>query len=310
MKERKKLPPDFDSNIYLELHADVRAAGVDAAEHYLQYGIHEGRAYKPRNADFLSDFAAFLTEAANDQNSFDIFSQSWSTEFEGVKTGGSAPLANDMRIRWLLDRINVSGKKVLELGPLEAGHTYMLEKSGAKVLAIEANKSAFLRCLIVKNYLGLSSKFLLGDFEKTEFSTGEFDMVLASGVLYHMRDPVSFLKKFAAITNTIFIWTHYFEPDLSKWNKNLQPAIESGKWDVTNTVVTNIDHLNIRTVKQHYKEALGWSGFCGGTGTYSNWIYREDLISLLNHLGFKNTEISFDHVNHQNGPAFCILAQK
>jgi hypothetical protein len=41
-----KIPNDFDSNTYLELNPDVRKAGVDPAEHYLKYGIKEGRNYK------------------------------------------------------------------------------------------------------------------------------------------------------------------------------------------------------------------------------------------------------------------------
>jgi|GEM_PF-3883143 len=40
------LPPDFDHATYLTLHPDVAAARFDAAEHYLKYGMKEGRAYR------------------------------------------------------------------------------------------------------------------------------------------------------------------------------------------------------------------------------------------------------------------------
>lgn len=40
------LPADFDAVAYYRINADVRAAGVDANDHYLQYGRHEGRAYR------------------------------------------------------------------------------------------------------------------------------------------------------------------------------------------------------------------------------------------------------------------------
>jgi len=49
----------------------------------------------------------------------------------------------------------MKGKKVLELGPLEGAHTYMLEKAGGDVLSIEGNHGAYIRCLIVKNFYGL-----------------------------------------------------------------------------------------------------------------------------------------------------------
>ncbi|QVN16662.1 glycosyltransferase family 2 protein [Burkholderia pyrrocinia] len=41
------LPPDFSAEAYLLLHLDVRAAGVDPAQHYLEHGRREGRRYLP-----------------------------------------------------------------------------------------------------------------------------------------------------------------------------------------------------------------------------------------------------------------------
>lgn len=38
-----ELPSDFDAETYYALNEDVRAAGVDAARHYLEFGRHEGR---------------------------------------------------------------------------------------------------------------------------------------------------------------------------------------------------------------------------------------------------------------------------
>jgi hypothetical protein len=39
------LPADFDAQVYLEINQDVSDAGVDSVEHYLKYGIQEGRRY-------------------------------------------------------------------------------------------------------------------------------------------------------------------------------------------------------------------------------------------------------------------------
>jgi hypothetical protein len=41
-----RLPPDFDPATYLVLNPDVAAAGVDAALHYLTFGIAENRRYR------------------------------------------------------------------------------------------------------------------------------------------------------------------------------------------------------------------------------------------------------------------------
>jgi hypothetical protein len=40
------LPDDFDPREYLRLHADVAAAGLDPARHWLEFGYFEGRDYK------------------------------------------------------------------------------------------------------------------------------------------------------------------------------------------------------------------------------------------------------------------------
>src|SRR5690606_33628183 len=38
--------PNFDARWYLKINEDIRKAGMGAVEHYLKYGIHEGRKVK------------------------------------------------------------------------------------------------------------------------------------------------------------------------------------------------------------------------------------------------------------------------
>ena len=155
----------------------------------------------------------------------------------------------------------------------------MLEQAGAQVCAIEANYHAFLRCLIIKNYFNLRAQFLLGDFAKDLGPGQPYDVIVASGVLYHMAKPVELLRI-------------------------------GHKWDTQRLQTIMQDDLAIRMVPQYYDDALGWAGFCGGPEHFSLWIYREDLLALIERLGFSKIQIEFDHPNHPNGPSFCILAQR
>ena len=278
------------------------------------FGIDEKRKYK-ESANLLSqELAKYDSNEPQDINAFNLFYDEWSTYFEdenGNKlTKGNFGGVNDERLKWLFSQINVNNKKILELGPLEAAHSLLLEKQGAEVLSIEANHGAFLRCLIAKNQYSLKTKFLLGDFNKLNLAEQQFDLVLASGVLYHMSDPVSFLEKFSQYSNNLFLWTHYFESDLSLWNPALKEQLENGKWNYKDPEIVRYDDIDVKIIKQKYGESLGWTGFCGGPENYSYWIDKDDLVNLLRKLGYAKLELAFDNPSHQNGPSFCVLASK
>jgi hypothetical protein len=112
----------------------------------------------------------YISSAPSPQNALNIFEGEWSSAlpepFSYLKAGTSQ-LFNDKRIDWLADEIGgVANKSILELGPLEGGHTYMLEKLNASsIVAIESNTHAFLKSLIVKELFELKrARFLCGDF--------------------------------------------------------------------------------------------------------------------------------------------------
>lgn len=304
------IPPDFDPDTYLEINEDVKRAGIDPLQHYLTHGIKEKRQYK-RNDCFEKLYSFYVELEPNDQSAFDLFQRAWSTKFDNINTQGGFTGTNDERIHWLMKQVNIMNFKVLELGPLEAGHTFMLEKiGGAEVVAVEANAGAFLRCLIVKNHLNLSARFLLGDFEKLEYSSVKYDLIVASGILYHLKNPVEFISKISDSTDRLFIWTHYFEPDFSKWNPKLKTYLNGGKWEYEQPLSIIFDCNIFKLIKQNYGAALDWSGFCGGLDDYSYWMYKDELLDLLNRVGYKKVNIAFDHADHENGPCFCLYCEK
>ena len=92
----------------------------------------------------------------------------------------------------------------------------MLHEAGAAAIdAIEANVLAFVRCLVVKETLRLDrARFHLGDFMKwLEAAPARYDLVVASGVLYHSHDPVRLLELICEKADAVFLWTHYFDED-------------------------------------------------------------------------------------------------
>ncbi|MEZ5286815.1 MAG: hypothetical protein R2712_18800 [Vicinamibacterales bacterium] len=111
-----------------------------------------------------------MTVPPSPQNALDIFAGEWASRMPSsapVLRAGQAALFDDPRLAWPLERLGgVAGRRVLELGPLEGGHTYMLDRAGAReIVAIEGNTRAYLKCLVAKEILGIpSGRFVCGDF--------------------------------------------------------------------------------------------------------------------------------------------------
>lgn len=252
----------------------------------------------------------YITSAPSPQQALDIFKGEWSSNLPepfAELQAGSAQLFEDARIEWCATQFNgFEGKTVLELGPLEAGHTYMIERLGAaEIVSIEANTRAYLKCLIVKELLELKrARFLCGDFvEYLRTNQRKFDVCIASGVLYHMRNPVELLALVAKASDQIFIWTHYYDSAIISQNPKLAYKLSGG-------TLTEYEGFRHTLYRQDYKAALNWGGFCGGNQEFSNWLSRDDILACLRHFGFKDIQINFDHPNHPNGPSFALTATR
>jgi hypothetical protein len=224
----------------------------------------------------------------------------WVSHLPGItEKAQGVPLFEDQRIVRLLGRINVNGKSVLELGPLEAGHSYMLEKAGAKVTGVEGNLQAFLKCLIVKNIYNLSATFLLGDFVTylESSQTPKYDVILASGVLYHMTDPLRFLPALSMKSDVLFFWTHYYNRAKPRQEIKQKPEIILFKGKKIGYYLYS--YINTKS-----------ANFIGGMHPYSHWMERECILKVLSALGYISLEILNETPDHQNGPAFCLLAKR
>jgi uncharacterized protein DUF1698 len=246
------------------------------------------------------------------QNALDVFKGDWWSQIPRPPglTAGQLPLFADGRITWAIEALGgVRDRTVLELGPLEAGHTYMLEEAGARsILAIEANTRAFLKCLIAKEVVGLHrSRFVLGDFEEYLRAPGSerFDASIASGVLYHVRNPVELIHNLARVTDRVFIWTHYYV-------KERVAAIEHMKHRFGNHEATPAEHAGFRHTlhRYNYGDFLDTTRFAGGSEEHSHWLSRDDLMGALRHAGFTEITVGEEEVEHTNGPSISLVAAR
>lgn len=261
--------------------------------------------------DQLAILGWYTKEPPSPANAINIFGGEWASKFPAPLQdlpAGEALLFEDARISWCIDQLGgVRGKTVLELGPLEGGHGYMLEAAGAaSVLSIESNARSFLKCLIAKELLGMSrTSFVFGDFVPFLRAGGHrFDLSVASGVIYHLLDPVPVIADLCGATEeAILVWTHYFDegeiaarPDLHRRFGERRRTVHGGhEYDL---------------VEYRYLEALDHAGFCGGSAPTAAWLTRDGILDALRRHGFGATEIMDDDRRHVNGPAITLLARR
>jgi len=253
--------------------------------------------------------AEYINSFPSAQNTLDIFKGEWASKLPPPHQdliAGKASLFEDGRITWLGKRLSdVEQMHVLECGPLEGGHTYMLENLGvASILSVEANTRAFLRCLVLKELLALQrSRFVLGDFVSYLRNSKRYDLIVACGVLYHLVNPVEALALMSRATDRLYIWTHYFD----HVKVNARPSL-AGRFQ--SSEIYEHEGFRYTVYKQNYQSRLGNPGFMGGSEHYSHWLSREHLIGALNFFGFDGVEIQFDRPDDAAGPNISLMATR
>ncbi len=256
----------------------------------------------------MAEFPNHFREAPSPQHAFDLFKGEWFTRLPDacgwVASTGPARHCEDYRVHWAQEQLgSFAGQRILELGPMEGGHAYMLEQMGAaEVIAIEANARAFLKCLVLKEAFGLTKvRFQLGDFLPYLRTTSDhYSVGFACGVLYHLPDPVELIALLALRCQSVFIWTHYYDPafyaahpDAAAYFQAPAPAVTAG-----------FAHSRYR---KSYGIANQQPGFCGGDRDAS-WLTQADILGAFRHFGFRT--VSVVEEKNPNGSAMLLAVTR
>jgi hypothetical protein len=180
----------------------------------------------------------------------------------------------------------------------------MLEQAGfGEITAIESNSRAYLKCLIAKEVMGMArARFLFGDiFPHLRESEASYDLTVASGVLYHMTDPLELIALIAARSRACYVWTHVYDEQEAQSNVHQQ-----GKW--SEPVRHEHDGFACNYHPYAYNEATTWRGFCGGSRPSTVWITKADLLAAWEHFGFEVVAVRDEDNPH--GHALSLLVAK
>ena len=223
----------------------------------------------------------------------------WTSQFEvdGELVGGHLRLDLDERLKWQIAVFGgLNDKTILELGPLEGAHTKMMADAGADfITAIEGDPKCFLRCLIVKEAFNMPNvEFLYRDFCKyvSVMANSElfgqgllFDIISASGVLYHQLNPAQLIYDMSMITDHIFVWSQVADTK--------KDFIQVG------------DHKYYGEVRTYGKHT---DSYCGGLHPTSFWMEADEMRRCFNDVGFELIEKKCEP--NVNGSCLLFIANK
>jgi len=196
----------------------------------------------------------------------------------------------DLRITELNRRFPLAGLSVLEVGCFEGIHTIALSGYGAKVIGIDSRIENVVKTMVRTWSFGFEATAFKCDVEQdADFAkVPEVDITHHMGVLYHLVDPVTHLKKLLTRTRkAILLDTHY--------------ALEN---EATKTY--QVDGVDYRY--KHFREGGREAAFAG-MYDHAKWLPPDTLVSILKDVGFSNVDIA-ELRDERNGARALIFAHR
>jgi tRNA (mo5U34)-methyltransferase len=205
--------------------------------------------------------------------------------------GKSSPARSDLRVEAVRERLG-EGLRVLEVGACEAQHTVLLAPFCKEVVALEVRPRNVVGALIRQFVSGVRNvRNIVMDVRDLSPEMGPFDLVFHVGVLYHLANPVEHLFEVERLgAGALLLDTHYATDALGKFPDS------------------SIEHRGVTYRTKLYREQ-GWSDPFSGVDSSSAWLYRDDLLRLVNGIGFARIEILRDEIE-PNGPRIGLLARR
>ncbi|QYM80067.1 hypothetical protein K0B96_05460 [Horticoccus luteus] len=146
-------------------------------------------------------------------------------------------------------------------------------------------------------------RYELGDFIRYLEETDDiFELGIASGVLYHLLNPVELIRLLSLRCRSILLWTVYYDEGFMADN------VEVGRRFHETPAETVTGGFAHKLYRKRYDEALEWKGFCGGGDVEACWLERETILAAFQYFGFRVMEV-VDEKN-PNGSAMLLAATR
>jgi 2-polyprenyl-3-methyl-5-hydroxy-6-metoxy-1,4-benzoquinol methylase len=206
----------------------------------------------------------------------------------GVHTAPDGVVAvDDVRVEVVVDACggSLEGRRVVDLGCLEGGFTLAFAGLGADAVGIEAREISVRRCELAKALLGDErATFVRGDIKDELVGRDPFDVVFASGILYHVADPAAFLVTMrAACAGFAVIDTHVAHPEVASHGCSDVVRQMSGGVLYRGRMFAEYPS----DVLANVKDELLWAAWSDAD---SFWPLEDDLVAMIRAAGFRSVD--------------------
>ena len=126
----------------------------------------------------------------------------------------------------------LTGKSVIEFGPMEGAQTAGLVRLGARsVTCIEARAESFIKTTIAKTVFGWDNvRLVMDDFHNADnLKYGKFDLAFAHGVYYHSIAPFFFFENLMSLSDNIFLGGYTLAEPVSETDKDIETLEYEGR---------------------------------------------------------------------------------
>ena len=202
-------------------------------------------------------------------------------------------MATDLRLKAILRVLNMlfgadlGGVRVADLGCLEGGFSLALAQRGAEVLGIEARHRNIDKATLLRDHFGLPNlRFQQGDVKDfASDGAGQFDVVLALGILYHLDQPAQWLRRVSAATRRVLILDTHFAPADDAAMSLMDPRLSSlGPLEAQDVGGALVKGRWFREFAEDAdRETQLWASYSNSS---SFWLTKESLVHSTWRAGF------------------------
>lgn len=190
-----------------------------------------------------------------------------------------------------LDELNrvfpLTGKTIIEFGPMDGAQTAGLVNLGAKsVTCIEARAESFIKTMVAQYAFRWENvKIVMDDFHNADnLKYGRFDLAFAHGVYYHSVAPFFFFENLMSLSDNILIGGYVHRG----------PDSTYGEWDT----------LEDAGKKYRVKRVPMGQSYNTGVNKFGYHFSKDDLVGYFSSRNFEITIISDEETDDPWGDRY------